>query len=282
MSSFIAKIPKLPKIPSISTIKQTISEKTKVVSEHRKKILSKLSICPKRKNLILDYDYEVEIAQPRDTENVVRFLKRNFFQREPLVKSLGLSLHFDPVIERIIEEDLKLGCSLLALRPGHEREIVGICVNEKCCPWECEALEKMACETKNAKVQYLLHMWSLMARESKLFETLHQHEFFGLDFLSVQKSFCGKGIGTELAKKSLALAKDLNYRYARMVCTSEQSSKIAEKLGMERAWRIPYKNILFEDSDQAVTIPPPPHNEASVYYIDLKRLPTDFVASNLK
>lgn len=271
----------------MGTVRQAITYQKDKIVDQKDKILSSLgsiSIFPKKKKkkLQVDFDYTVSIAKPQDVDHVVRFLKKTFFQREPLVKSLGLALNFDPILEKIIEEDLKLGCTLLAFSPGKERKIVGVCVNEKCIPWESTELEKLACQTENTKVQYLLHMWALMARESKLLETLKQNEIFGLEFLSVSKAYSGRGVATELARKSLALAKDLNYHYARMICTGEPSSIIAEKIGMTRIWKIPYKNILFEDSGRPVTIVPPPHNSVSVYYIDLKRLPDDFVTTNLK
>lgn len=233
-----------------------------------------------KKNTVLisnnSREYHLEFAKPADTVRILKFLEHNFFVDEPLIKSLSFNKgKVDGTIERYIRKSLNHGLSIVAVKNSPGRDILGISINEKNCVWDGTKMDKIAVESQLPQVRKLLHIWALITREPQIHMKLSQYEIFELGIISVARKMHGQGLGTQLAKRSLALARDLNYRYARMDATSDYSKKIAEKLEMSRIWEVPYKNILLDDENVPVAVPEKPHTHAYVYFMNLKNLPEE-------
>lgn len=223
-------------------------------------------------------DYHLEFAKPADTVRILKFLEHNFFVDEPLIKSLSFTKgKVDATLEGYVRKSLNHGLSIVAVKNSPGRDILGISINEKNCVWDGTKMDKIAVESQLPQVRKLLHIWALITREPQIHMKLSQYEIFELGIISVARKMHGQGLGTQLAKRSLALARDLNYRYARMDATSDYSKKIAEKLEMSRIWEVPYKNILLDDENVPVAIPEKPHTHAYVYFMNLKNLPEDYL-----
>lgn len=235
-----------------------------------------------KKNTVLESnssrEYHLEFAKPADTVRILKFLEHNFFVDEPLIKSLSFNKgKVDGIIESYIRKCLNHGLSIVAVKNSPGRDILGISINEKNCVWDGTKMDKIAVESQLPQVRKLLHIWALITREPQIHMKLSQYEIFELGIISVARKMHGQGLGTQLAKRSLALARDLNYRYARMDATSDYSKKIAEKLEMSRIWEVPYKNILLDDENVPVAVPEKPHTHAYVYFMNLKNLPEEYL-----
>ena len=223
-------------------------------------------------------DYHLEFAKPADTVRILKFLEHNFFVDEPLIKSLSfMKGKVDATLEGYVRKSLYHGLSIVAVKNSPGRDILGISINKKNCVWDGTKMDKIAVESQLPQVRKLLHIWALITREPQIHMKLSQYEIFELGFISVGRKMHGQGLGTQLAKRSLALARDLNYRYARMDATSDYSKKIAEKLQMSRIWEVPYKNILLDNENVPVAIPEKPHTHAYVYFMNLMNLPEQYL-----
>ncbi|KAG5679104.1 hypothetical protein PVAND_008697 [Polypedilum vanderplanki] len=213
-----------------------------------------------------------EIAKRADINSTLKFIEDNFFKNEPLCKSLHLTgKKLEQPTENLIRDGIKQGMTILARENSDDNEILGICMNTRSCPWDGEKLEEFAKLHTDMNARKLLHIWALMAREPRLHQELGQLSIFEVGMLAVKESHEACGLGTELTRRSLDLGRDLNFRHARINCTSEYSIKIAEKLGMTRVWDVFYRNIFMPDGKTPLTVPVHPHVQAAVFLTDLKK-----------
>lgn len=217
--------------------------------------------------------YQIEIAKAADIKPTLDFIENNFFATEPLSKSLNLTKRsFEGSMEVFVLDALKQGMTLVAKSKDQNDEIIGACVNVKSCTFDAMRYKELAKCTSAMNTRKLFHIWSLLAQEPRLHEDLNERCIFEIKMLTVKDIHQGQGLGTELMKKSLSLARDLNFSYAAMNCTSEYAKKIAEKQEMKPLWEVEYKNILLDDRKTPVSIPEHPHLSASVSYLNLKKL----------
>lgn len=207
-----------------------------------------------------------------DIDMTLEFIKSNFYPEDPLCRSLkiGSSKNKSEVlICDMLKESLAQGMSLMAY-DADSKEIVGTCINNRNCPWDSQRLEEYAKVAQDSNTKRLFFIWALLNREANLHQELDVKSIFEVNFLTVKPQLYNRGIGMELARRSLSLGRDLNFSHARMDCTSDYSMKIAEKLGMKKLWDVPYKNILMQDGKTPLTLPEYPHTHGAVYYVSLK------------
>lgn len=93
---------------------------------------------------------------------------------------------------------------------------------------------------------------------------------FQLSLLCVRDNEQNKGVGLALTMNSIELARDCGYDLARMDCTSDYSSKLAEKNQMDILWQIPYCSLV--DCDDNPIQPEAPHSHVCVYGMNLKKV----------
>lgn len=218
--------------------------------------------------------YEIQFAKAADAKPTLDFLEKNFFPNEPFSKSLNLtSRSLEGSIEVFVLDALKLGMTLIAKSKNNDSgEIIGACVNVKSCVFDASRYSELAKCSPQTNTKKLFHVWSLLAREPRLHEDLNERCIFEIKMLTVKDVHQGQGLGTELMKKSLELARDLNFSYAAMNCTSEYAKRIAEKQEMKPLFEVAYKNILLSDHKTPVSVPEHPHLSASVSYLNLKKI----------
>lgn len=145
-------------------------------------------------------------------------------------------------------------------------------MNERSSKLDSAKLAKMATEVECCQVAKLLEVASIISGESKLNEKLCREEIFHIAALSVADTHYGQGMGIEMVKKSLEVARENKFEYAKMNCTSDNTRKIAEELNFTKHWSAPFKDILCRGNIQPRSLPEPPHCNASVYFFDLKTL----------
>ena len=236
-----------------------------------------------------------DLAKPADTNCILHFMKKNYFCTDPL--SLALNLCYkklEKTLEFYVRESLSQGMTVLA-KSESDNEIMGVCINQKSCRWDAKRLAELAKASNNINSRKLLYIWALLASESAMNDRLSQLDIFDLKFISVNKSLEGQELSTELARQSLDLGRDLNYKFARIDATDDCTKKIAEKFWMKKLWDVSYKNIVTEDETTpvakmskllnpfyyllpllypfAIYTQGYPNAHAGVYYINLKTMP---------
>lgn len=212
-----------------------------------------------------------EIAKRADINPTMYFIENNFFRNDPLCKSLHLGKKkLEGPTEDLIRDCIKQGMTIVAREDTNENKIIGVSMNTRSCPWDADKLEEYARLLTDVNTRKVLHIWALMAREPRLHKELSELSIFELGIIAVDSSLAGQGLGTELARRSIELGRDLNFKYARMNCTSDFSIRIGEKLNMTRIWDVPYKNIFMPDGKTPLAVPEHPHAFTAVYYLNLK------------
>lgn len=218
----------------------------------------------------------MELAKPSDVNPILHFMDKNYFCEEPLSKSLQACVKSsDRILETYIKNLLSEGITILARENSFENNILGLSINQKSCEWDGDRLDKLARDAENVNIRKLLHIWALMAREPAMHNYLSQLSIFDLAFIAVIKPLQGHGLAEELARHSMSLGRDLNFKFARVNCTDDFTARIAENFDMKRLWDLSYTNILSDDEMTPVVVPESPNTHAAVYYINLKTLPED-------
>lgn len=95
-------------------------------------------------------------------------------------------------------------------------------------------LSKMSKEIEDQNLKKLFEVFSIISLEPKINETLCQDEIFHICVLGVSEDHYGKGIGIGLLQRSLELAREKKFDYAKLSCTSDNIRKIAEQLRMQK------------------------------------------------
>lgn len=227
-----------------------------------------------KREVIPPVGYKIEIAKAADIKPTLAFIENNYFAEEPLSKSLNLTRRsLEGSVEVFVLEAIKQGFTLIAKSKNDaSNDIIGACVNIRSCPFDASMYNELSKCTSSTNTKKLFKIWSLLAREPRLHEDLNERCIFEIKMLAVKSIHQGQGLGTELLKKSLDLARDLNFTFAAMNCTNEYAKKIAEKQEMKQLWEVAYKNILMSDEKTPAAIPDQPHYSASVSYLNLKKM----------
>lgn len=218
-------------------------------------------------------DWKMETASRCDTDKIISFVEKHFLSEEPLCRAL-IPGQAPKIFREYYQEALDLGLSVVAKKICGDKEIIGVCLNHPSYKLNGPKLIKESKEIEDLNLRKLMETWGIIESEPKINETLCEDAIFLVCMLSVHDKHYGKGIGLELVKKSLEVAAENNFKYAKMNCTNENTMKIAKKLKMEHFWSIPYKDLLSRGNIKPRALPEPPHHNVYVYYTDLKTLPS--------
>lgn len=215
--------------------------------------------------------WHYEVAGPCDTDKILTFVEKHFLKDEPLYSTL-IPGEKPTVLKKMFRGSLEQGLTVVA-RQCSDKQIIGVSINERSGKLDGPKFCKMAKETEGCNLKKIFEVWALINSEPKLNEALCQDEIFNIAVLSVCECHWGKGIGFDLVKKSLELARDKNFAYAKLNSTSDNTKKIAEQLNFKNFWCIPYQEALCRGDIKPRALPEPPHTHINVFSYDLKALP---------
>lgn len=219
----------------------------------------------------LTNDYRIDIAKANDARCTLNFLEENFFQHEPLSKSLNITRKsIEGSMEIFIKNSLKDGFTMIARDNSPNNEIIGVSLNIRSCKFNAKKYKELASCAPKINTKKLFHVWALLSSEPHLQEVLNQPCLFEIKMLAVKRCHQDKGVASELVKNSLTLAKDLNFSHASINCTSEYAKRIANRQNMKNVWEVDYKNIVLSDAKTPLATPELPHVSASVWLANLK------------
>ncbi|CRK90254.1 CLUMA_CG003965, isoform A [Clunio marinus] len=218
-----------------------------------------------------DKEWKLEIASECDKDKILRFMKKGFLREDPLIKTL-IPGKKPKKLNNLLRESLDHKLSVVAKKTSDD-SIIGVAINEKSCKLCAARLNKMASHTNNCDLKKLLLTWSFIASAPKVYEKLCRDDIFNIAYLWVDKAYWGRSIGLDMIKKSFDFARCRNFQYAKMNCTNDNTRKLVEELKFTKLWSASYKEIFLRNFfTKPITLPPQPHCNASIYYVDLKKL----------
>lgn len=215
-------------------------------------------------------DYRLEVAQRCDASKIACFLMKNFVKEEPMSRALLTSRKPSYDLEKLFADSASQELSVIA-RSGCG-SIVGVSVNDVDYKLKADQLNKLAKATTDCNLKKFLEVHAIILREAKLHEKLCIDNIFNIGSVCVAESHYGQGIGLETIKKSLQVARDRKFLFAKMACTCENRRKIAETLNMKKVWSASYADIMCRGDFKPQSLPDPPHTEVNVFYLDSKTL----------
>lgn len=232
----------------------------------------------KQKNLMVSRNiryncqksWKIEPASLCDRKEILNFVEKNFLKDEPLAKAL-IPGENPPVFKKIVRESFDQGLSVVAKRTCGDFEIIGACINSRSFIMTATRYLKWAQGVDDQHLKKLLQTMAMVESDSNVNEKLNQDEIFLLSVLIVSDKQWGKGIGLEMVRKSLELAREKQFKFAKMNCMNENTLNIAEQLQMKRLWCLPYKSLLCRGKIRPCAFPEAPHLSAYVYYIDVTK-----------
>ncbi|XP_065086046.1 arylalkylamine N-acetyltransferase-like 2 [Ochlerotatus camptorhynchus] len=212
--------------------------------------------------------FSIRLAKLQDEPHIMHFIRENFYDEEPLLKSLNITKSVaNPCLESYLCNHLKSGFTLIAVE--QDNRIVGISINQRNCAWDGDKLREQADRVQCDPLRKLFYIWSIVSTEPRLHQKFRTSCIFEIAILATAREAQRQGIGYQLTVHSLRLARDLGFEVARMDCTNEYSSRLAQRAGMECMWSVPYKHLV-DSAKKPVVKPDEPHTHIRVHATKLK------------
>ncbi|XP_034945523.1 dopamine N-acetyltransferase-like isoform X2 [Chelonus insularis] len=208
-------------------------------------------------------DYTIKKIEPKDKPEVLAFLKRFFFRDEPLNDSIQLIPEGEtscPPLENYSMSSIEENLSLMAV--SSSGSIVGVLLNGTTVAPEDSEEPDFIKECDHQKFRKILKLLHHVDREANVVKRYPGKKILDIKIISVDNNWRGKGIAAELFKKTMKIAKELNYDYVRCDCSSHFTSKLCKRLGFEEIFELKYKDYVDQDGKPVFT-PAPPHDSIS-------------------
>ncbi|CAB3381515.1 Hypothetical predicted protein [Cloeon dipterum] len=215
--------------------------------------------------------YEIVRVKPEHYEQVMDFLRHNFFLDEPLnvcVQLVGDSRPGTcPELEEFSMGALQQGLSLMAVSP--DGAVLGCVLNAVSQHEDIEELQRLADECPNPKFKLILGLLAHIEKEADVHHRFDVERVFEIPMLSVDSNCRGRGIATALLRDAVELATSLNVPLVRVDCSSKFTAMAVAKLGLEPVYNLKYNTYLPPGAEQPPFNPAYPHDEVASY---VKRL----------
>ncbi|KAF4526191.1 hypothetical protein B566_EDAN001875 [Ephemera danica] len=215
--------------------------------------------------------YDIVPVRPENFNDVMDFLRHNFFLDEPLNVHLKLVPSSEPgacpELEQFSMSSLEQGFSLMAVAP--DGRVMGVCLNAVSHPGDVEELEKLALECPNQKFKIILGILAHVEKQSDVHNRFNVKTVFEVPILSVDSSCRGQGIATALLNGSLQLARRLGYPLFRIDCSSEFTARAVAKLGLHVVFSMRYDEYKPFPDQEAPLQPAAPHHEVKAMVMAL-------------
>jgi len=195
-------------------------------------------------NLWLTYS----IVGPDKLDIVNSLLYATFHPDEPLTKHLGLykGLNSIPDADRIVQRILPRNLSLFAY--DSNGRVVGVCVNNAYFKTEFEQdLENGLDQVIDPNYKPVLAIYHQLRMANKhIYEELKTEKFFSIRMVGVDPRLRGRGVATDLIRRSHLLAGCLGFTGIKTETTGSFSQKAFLNVGMLKTSSIEYKDFEFE------------------------------------
>lgn len=221
---------------------------------------------------------KMERITRKDHDDVMEFIRDNYFKDEPLIRSLHLvGCRIEPQLHKFVESMVTQGMSIKCVDIYTGKNIIGVSINRRLTPEDTRKLHENSQKCVSPFSRRLMDTWILMNTAPSLFKEYNDEEIFDIWLGAVRNDMRNRGLGKQLVQASMCLARELNYETASMDCTNKYSSIIARQLGMRLHWEHPFRLITGSNISCAF-----PHTHVQVYGKRLAADNDDTYCNNVK
>ncbi|KAJ9582193.1 hypothetical protein L9F63_003459 [Diploptera punctata] len=202
-------------------------------------------------------------ARIHDRIRVLDFLRQNFYNEEPLNAAMNnesnnLSKADEEHTLELLQEDM----SLLAV--NDDEDLIGICLSGLVTNKEAETMEGLADTCSCERFSKLLHFLAYVEQQSNIWTKSGVTCGLSVQALAVTQAARGYGVGRALLETTRQLAKDEGYSLFRVDCSSYFSARLAEEIGMECVFSLPFSQYKDKDGCQVFKVKSP-NNHMKIY-----------------
>jgi len=213
-----------------------------------------------------------EVVKEELVGAVLEHLSKDFFPDEPVFRSVGVDLSNDSMMYEY-KKSLEEGFSIAAL--DNEGKVLGVRIGVilrrgGCETWLTATFLKLFNLIPSCCLPQWMNTFQLLAKRLE-FNTIEQfNKLSGCDAIYEDKALCSarwhgfRGLGTELVRRTEALAKENGCTHTYAIVSSKYSSPIFDRLGHTMVKSLAYAD--FVDSNGEVYLKDTrEHTEARVY-----------------
>ncbi|CAD0199056.1 unnamed protein product [Chrysodeixis includens] len=208
----------------------------------------------------------IERASTVHSRMIRSFMNTQYWPREPSVLGLWMSMS-SPYLEVLTDRYSHSGERLLAFeklpRTG-EKKLIGITVANRVYPWMVDELVEWAHFTTSKPEKYRMFYCAHCLKSPDLFKKYKAEYIYNIEVLGTATEVSGQGVGKRLLEAALKSAEEMRHTVVQFVSGSHYASKICEKCGMKRVWKMDYTEFV-DDSGLRVFYPRRPHHTVGVY-----------------
>jgi len=195
-------------------------------------------------------NYSYCVVGQNDIERANTLLYDTFYPGEPITKYLGLAQGGKniPDADRMVQDILPKHLSLFALDP--KGKPIGVSINTSCYLTELDNTTEQilagVTEPEYKPVAAIHHQLRLANKH--IYQELGTDKFFGIQMVGVENSQRGRGVATELIRRSILLAGCLGFSGIKTEATGNFSRTAFEAVGLLPSSSINYKEFEYEGS----------------------------------
>ncbi|XP_025199058.1 dopamine N-acetyltransferase-like [Melanaphis sacchari] len=207
-----------------------------------------------------------------DRQRVIEFIKKFFFQREPLVMCKQLEFESMEKLQNHLFRTLDNGLTFKAV--SSDGDLIGFISNEiidreNKKPSNCSS--KIDDQENSFKFKEFMTLFQKIEQESAMFERYPDvNRVMDIKAVAVNETFKGQGVCKALFYKSKELALENKCSMVRVDCSSYFSASAAEKLGFQCIYSMNYEEYKNEKGE-VIFDPLPPHKQFKVYVISIEK-----------
>jgi len=233
-----------PSMSEASEALQHVTEADKKEAETEKPEKRKVPKIDREKNLNLTYS----IASVEKLEAVNKLLYASYHPDEPITRHLGLykGVNSIPDADRRVEAMILRNLSMFAY--NSQGELIGVCINNGYYKHDfLELLNQSMEETVDPAYKPFLAIHKAI-RENNLgvFDELKANKMFNVSMVGVDPSYRGKGVATDLIRRSILLAGCMGFTGIMTEATGKFSQKAFSTIHMLKTNSILYRDFEFE------------------------------------
>ncbi|PSN38899.1 hypothetical protein C0J52_20076 [Blattella germanica] len=209
--------------------------------------------------LVSEMQYRIIKATMEDRDKILDFLRQNFYNEEPINAAMNnesntLSKADEEHTLALLQEEI----SFLAV--SNDEELIGICLSGLVTSKEAEDMEGLAETCGCERFSKLLYFLSFVERQSNIWGKSGTSSGLSVQALAVTQAARGHGVGRALLEKTRELAKNEGYSLFRVDCSSYFSARLAEDIGMECIFSLPFSEYKDKDGCPIFKVKTPNHN----------------------
>ncbi|CAH0561251.1 unnamed protein product [Brassicogethes aeneus] len=209
-------------------------------------------------------DFDIEIIQESDKDEVLKFLQTFFFKDEPLNHSINLINDEHPRcmdLEKYSLKELNNGLNLKAVLDG---KMIGVCLNGILERGFVDEIDLNDDSVKHPKFSKIAKLLDFVAKDSDVFQHFPDCEkAMSVKIISVDTTLRGRGLAKHFMLKTRDLAKEHGCGFMTVDCSSHFSAMALAKLNFNLTYTLKYSD--YKVDGKVVFHPEEPHTAVTVY-----------------